>query len=135
MDGRQAAPLCPNRFKPLKRFRAVVALLLLFLIINPAVAVGASGQYAGPGAEPVLKADPLWSVDRARSGDRIGLALVLQIAPGFHINADADQLATYPTFTPYPTRIQIIEISPGVAMESPQFPRAHTIEVDFAPER
>ena len=116
------------------RFKAGAALLLLLLVLTPAVAAGASDPPAGNAEKPVLKARPLWSVDRARGGDRIGLALVLQITSGYHINADADQLATFPTFAPYPTRVQILEISPGVVAESPQFPKAHTIEVAFAPE-
>ena len=108
--------------------------MFLLLLAAPAIAGSVPAPSADHPEDPVLKAHTRWSVDRARRGDRIGLALVLQIASGFHINADADQLATYPTFTPYPTRIQILEISPQVAMESPQFPEAHTIEVAFAPD-
>ncbi len=113
------------------RFRAGAALLLLLLALTPAVTAGTSDLTAGNAAKPILKAHPLWSFDRARGGDRIALALVLKITSGYHINADADQLAAFPTFAPYPTRVQILEISPGVVAESPQFPKAHTIEVAF----
>ncbi|MGD8267652.1 MAG: cytochrome c biogenesis protein CcdA [Desulfobacterales bacterium] len=126
--------VAPQRGRPPIRFTGAALLLLLLLVLTPAVVGGASDPPAGNAEEPVLKVHPLWSVDRARGGDRIGMALVLQIASGYHINADADQLSTYPTFSPYPTRIQIPEISTGVVTESPQFPQAHTIEVAFAPE-
>ncbi len=83
--------------------------------------------------EAVLRATTIWSVERARSGDRIGLAVVMQIAPGFHINANEAQIDPQPAFSPFPTQIAILETSPGVVPETPLFPAAHTIEADFAP--
>ncbi len=131
IEGRDAAA---PRGRPPIRFIGGAFLVLLLLVPTPAVAVSTTDPSAGNAEKPVLKARSLWSVDRVRGGDRIGLALVLQITSGYHINADADQLAAYPTFAPYPTRIQILEISPGIVAESPQFPKAQTIEVAFAPE-
>ncbi|MDJ0853645.1 MAG: cytochrome c biogenesis protein CcdA [Desulfobacterales bacterium] len=83
-------------------------------------------------SEAVLQAATVWSVDRARPGDRIGLAIVMQIAPGFHINANAAQLTPQPTFKPFPTQIQVLEAPPDVRVESAVFPQAHDFEADFA---
>ena len=82
-------------------------------------------------ATEVVSADTVWSVDRARTGDRIVLALVMQIQKGFHINADAAQLLPNPEFSPYPTRVRVLEASPDITVEKLRFPSAHEIEVDF----
>ncbi len=80
----------------------------------------------------VLQAATVWSVDRFRPGDRIGLAVVMQIAPGYHINADAGQLNPQPTFKPVPTQIRVLEAPGDVRLDAPVFPEAHVFEADFA---
>ena len=86
-------------------------------------------------AEPtgaVLQAATVWSVDRVRPGDRIGLAVVMKIAPGYHINANAAQMSPQPTFKPVPTQIRVVQAPEDVRFEAPRFPEAHTIEAEFA---
>ena len=82
--------------------------------------------------EVVLQAATVWSVDRIRPGDRIGLAVVIQIAPGYHINANAAQMTPQPTFKPFATQIRVVQAPEGVGLEAPLFPEAHSIEADFA---
>jgi len=113
-------------------FIKLAGILLLWLFVA-APTHAANSQHSSPAdaTDTVLNARTVWSVDRAQPGDRIGLAVVMQIAKGFHINADHDQLSPDPDFTPYPTRVRVLEITPHVVTPSPQFPRAHAINVDF----
>jgi hypothetical protein len=84
-------------------------------------------------AEPaVLKAHTRWSVDQAHPGETLYLTVVLLIADDLHINANADQIAPHPAFSPYPTQLQVVEQSPAVVVGKPQFPPAHTIAVGFS---
>lgn len=79
----------------------------------------------------MLSAHTRWSADQARPGERIALTLVITIAQGFHINADAGQLAPQAAFRPYPTRVDIAAHSPAVVVGPPHYPPAHTIAVGF----
>ena len=63
--------VAPRRGRPPIRFTGAALLLLLLLVLTPAVVGGASDPPAGNAEEPVLKVHPLWSVDRARGGDRM----------------------------------------------------------------
>jgi thiol:disulfide interchange protein DsbD len=108
-------------------------LLFLWILAGAAARAGDAPQPSSNDADtPILRATTVWSVDRARAGERIGLAVVIRIAKGYHINADRAQLSANPAFTPYPTQIRILELSPSVGVESPQFPPAHAIKVGFA---
>ena len=104
-------------------------LLALWLLASPALAEGPSGP--SPEAD-MLHAQAVWSVDRARPGEQIVLTVVIHIADGFHINADAGQLATNTTFNPYPTQLQIIDSDPPFKVGVPRYPPAHRIEVGFS---
>jgi hypothetical protein len=73
-----------------------------------------------------------WSVDRARPGDAVALAVVADIADGYHINADISQIQTFEDFKPYPTRVQVMAASDGVTIENARFPVARPVEVDYA---
>ena len=107
---------------------ACFALALAIGSLTLATRLAASDE---PGAA-VLQASTVWSVDRLRPGDRIGLAVVIQIAPGYHINANAAQMTPQPTFKPFPTQIRVVKAPEGVGLEAPLFPEAHSIEADFA---
>jgi len=110
-------------------------MLLLLLLVSAPTHAGNDQRPSPVDAEKaVLSAATVWSVDRARPGDQIGLAVVMQIAKGFHINADRDQLSPDPLFTPYPTQVRILEIVPRIAVAPPRFPQAHAIKFGFAKE-
>lgn len=83
-------------------------------------------------AEPV-KAVPYWSVDRARPGDALALAIAVQIQDGFHINADARQLKPAADFfTPYPSQLSVIKADEGLLTESPLYPAAARFKAQYA---
>jgi hypothetical protein len=85
---------------------------------------------ATPGA--VVQVRTAWSVDRARPGDAIMLAIIADIKKGFHINADAQQVNPFEDFKPYPTKISIVDVSDDITIESPRYPKAVPIKVEYA---
>lgn len=80
----------------------------------------------------VVKAKTAWSVDRARPGDSIMLAIVVDIKEGFHINADNRQIKPFEDFKPYPTAVTVIDATGGITIESPLYPPAVPIKVQYA---
>ncbi|MGA8243053.1 MAG: cytochrome c biogenesis protein CcdA, partial [Desulfobacterales bacterium] len=83
-------------------------------------------------ASDVVSVRTAWSVDRARPGDRLALAVVLDIAAGYHINADSGQIEPLVDFKPYPTRVAITAVSEGLTIAPPLYPPAHPVTVEFA---
>jgi len=82
--------------------------------------------------EEVVTVTTAWSVDRARPGDSIMLAIVADIKEGYHINADARQAKPFEDFKPYPTKVTVVDADPGIIMEVPRYPRAVPISVQYA---
>jgi suppressor for copper-sensitivity B len=85
--------------------------------------------------EQVVIVTTVWSVDRARPGDSVMLAIVADIKEGHHINADARQAKPFEDFKPYPTKVTVADADPGITMELPRFPRAVPIEVQYTAEK
>ena len=83
-------------------------------------------------AKEIVKVQTTWSLDRVHPGSHVILAVIFDIAKGFHINADKNQIIPVKDLIPYPTRVQVIEVSEGITVEAPQFPQAHPLKVDFA---
>jgi thiol:disulfide interchange protein len=103
---------------------------LLFLsIIQPN-----SPAQTDPTADHPVSIETAWSVDRARPGEEVALAIVLKIKEGFHINADHRQIKRLEDFKPYPTEVQVVDASEGVTVETARFPRAKPIKVDYSSE-
>ena len=80
----------------------------------------------------VVEVRTAWSVDRARPGDAIILAIVADIKKGFHINADAQQVKSFENFKPYPTKVTVADVSDDITIESPRYPKAVPIKVEYA---
>lgn len=83
-------------------------------------------------AADVVSVRTAWSVDHARPGDRLIFAVVLEIATGYHINANSGQIKPLVDFKPYPTRVTITAASDGLTIETPLYPPAHPVSVEFA---
>ncbi len=103
---------------------------LLFLSIIPQK----SQAQTGPTADHPVSIETAWSVDRARPGEEVALAIVLKIKEGLHINADHRQIKRLEDFKPYPTEVQVVDASEGVTVETARFPRAKPIKVDYSSE-
>jgi thiol:disulfide interchange protein len=80
----------------------------------------------------VVEVRTAWSVDRARPGDAIILAIVADIKKGFHLNADAQQVKSFENFKPYPTKVTVADVSDDITIESPRYPKAVPIKVEYA---
>jgi thiol:disulfide interchange protein DsbD len=89
-------------------------------------------QAGGSTAGEVVQLQTAWSVDRARPGDTVSLAVVVDIKNGFHINADAAQIQPFEDFTPYPTKIHVLAATDGVAIASARFPPAKPFKAEYA---
>jgi len=85
-------------------------------------------------AGEIVKVRTAWSLDRAHSGSRVILAVIFDIAKGFHINADKNQIIPVKDLILYPTKVQIIKVPEGITAESPRFPRAYELKVEYADE-
>lgn len=83
-------------------------------------------------AVEIVKVRTAWSLDMVNPGSHAILAVIFDIAKGFHINADKNQIIPVKDLISLPTRVQVIEASEGIMAEAPQFPQAHPLKVDFA---
>ena len=82
----------------------------------------------------VVSVGTAWPVTSVQPGDHVTLAVIIDVKPGYHITADADQIAPIPNFKPFPTRITVSPSHSDITIGSPIFPQAHGIAVDFAIE-
>jgi thiol:disulfide interchange protein len=73
--------------------------------------------------DAVVKAGLRWSADAAKPGDRITLAVVLEIKSPYHVNSNKAKEGFIPT------TVELVNIPPGIQASTPVFPAAH--EVDF----
>ncbi len=123
--------ITPSTLK--RALRTGTAALALALAV-----AGTARAYAPPPDEP--PAEPVqvrtaWSVEAAHPGDRAILAIVLDIAPGYHINPDPGQVKTVGDFVPYPTTVQISEASDNATLESVHFPVPGQVTTGYADGR
>jgi len=89
-------------------------------------------EATGPSGSDVVALKTAWSVDRAHPGERVALAVVVDIKDGYHINADASQVRPFEDFKPYPTKVQVVAASGGVTIETARFPQAKPIKVSYS---
>ncbi|UCH23334.1 MAG: thioredoxin family protein [Deltaproteobacteria bacterium] len=95
---------------------------------------GTEGLLSVPEENPidVVSVRTAWSVDYARPGDQVALAVVFNIKDGYHINADTNQIVSSDNFKPYSTRVTVKNAPEELTIESPRFPPAQAFEVDYA---
>lgn len=124
-------------------FRQVkFAAIVLICVLSAWVITESAGQNIGSDSglvpnpqnavDDVVSVRAVWSVNSARPGDRVALAVILDVKKGYHITADAGQITPIPNFKPYPTRVTVPQAPKGLSIGSPIFPQAHAVAVDFA---
>ncbi len=118
-------------------FRSTLGLILAATLLLTAeakdwTAPGPLSTTADSAATDVVGLETAWSQDRARPGDMVALAVVIDIKYGFHINADAGQILPFEDFVPYPTKVHVLAASDGVTIESARYPQAKPFKVDYA---
>lgn len=99
------------------------------VVIGPQLA---TAQNPGVSDEEIVTITTAWSTDRARPGGSIILAIVADIKEGYHINADASQVKPFKDFKPYSTKVTVVDADPGLTMETPRFPPAVPVKVEYA---
>ena len=57
--------------------------------------IGSSLQTADSSAGDVVRLKTAWSADRARPGETVAMAVVIDIKDGYHINADVNQILPF----------------------------------------
>lgn len=120
------SPVTPKRHR-------IVPLMLLALFFSATVISRPSVLPAAAQAvDDIVRAETSWSHDRARPGDSVVLALVVNIQKGFHINANARQVKPMADFKPYPTKLEVVEAHEGLTIEAPRYPKAQKVKVDYA---
>jgi thiol:disulfide interchange protein len=106
--------------------------LLLSIAAAAIVSQFAAAANLNASDDEVVTVTTAWPVDRARPGDSIVLAIVADIKEGYHINADARQAKPFEDFKPYPTKVTVVDATPGITMEIPRYPRAVPVKVQYA---
>lgn len=87
---------------------------------------------AAKAADEAVAVETAWSVDRARPGDAILLAIVADIKKGFHLNADERQIKSFEDFKPIPTKVTVVEAPDIITIESPHYPPAVPFRAQYA---
>lgn len=82
--------------------------------------------------EDVVAVGTYWSQDGLAAGGTVQLAVVLDVKPGFHINADSAQIRPLGGVKLVPTTVEPIAVDSGLAVGAPRFPPATPVPVGFA---
>ena len=100
------------------------------LLVVQLLAASLVGQFGGSGA--VTLQETAWSVSAGRVGDRLVLAVVLDIAEGYHINPDPSQVRPLGIVQPIPSQLQVAHVPPELLFETPKYyPAPHEIQVQY----
>lgn len=101
--------------------RVLLAILVLLAIASPSFAQLDDGP-------PPVTVRAAWSSDAARAGDQRVLAVVLEIADGWHVNPDAARTAA----SLIPTSVKAAAAGDALTLGPPQFPEPHLVEVSYS---
>ncbi|WP_420208126.1 thioredoxin family protein [Candidatus Electronema sp. JC] len=111
----------------MKQLFSQLLLACLFAAVLPTAA------WAEPkNTTPPVSAAVFWPADRVRPGEALPLAVVVEISEGFHINADARQIRSSDSFSPYPTKLAVADAHEGLHSEAPLYPPAELFKADYA---
>ena len=137
-----AAPAAVGSRRPAgttNRSPAIVGVTVL-LTLFPLWPGSASAQFDLEWQQPVdpgqlrpgkVEIRTAWSQTAAHPGDLPGLAVVIDVNPGWHINADEAQIVSAGGFTPIATTLTVAHADLGLAAGPIQFPPAHDLKTEF----
>jgi len=94
--------------------------------------IGSLLQASDRSASDVVRLKTAWSVDRARPGETLAMAVVIDIKDGYHVNADVSQILPFEDFKPHPTSVQVVAATEGITIETARFPKAKPFKVDYS---
>ncbi len=114
---------------------ASIVAVALGLTMGPGPADGRSSRemFRTAHPDPAMALSTVWSVDGARPGDHIVLAIIADIPDGWHINPDEGQIVSGDEMAPVATRIEIMDAQ-GVMPETVRYPDALGIAVQDVDE-
>ena len=122
----------------MKKFSVYLAIWLLILsaAFSPSetIAGGIEDLLSPVSKKPaseIVKVQTAWSLDRVHPSSHVILAVIFDIAKGFHINADKNQIIPDKDLILFPTKVQIIVAPEGITTEAPRFPKAHQVKVEY----
>ena len=122
-----------------KRLMIICSLGLILIAMVPwgsaakdTANIGSPLQVADSSDSDVVRLKTAWSVDRARPGETLAMAVVIDIKDGYHINADVSQILPFEDFKPYPTSVQVVAAAEGISIETARFPKARPVKVDYS---
>ena len=122
----------------MKKFSVYLAIWLLILSVafspSETIAGGIEDLLSPVSKKPaieIVKVRTAWSLDRVHPSSHVILAVIFDIAKGFHINADKNQIIPDKDLILFPTRVQIIVALEGITTEAPRFPKAHQVKVEY----
>lgn len=115
--------------RPRRRLRLFFMTITLLLAT---IAIAGASLMSTPPQEEVVKLRTLWSAEGVHPGGSVVLGVVIDIADGFHINADPAQLVIPEGFSPYPTRVSVKAADATLTPQAPRFPPAHPVKLDFS---
>jgi thiol:disulfide interchange protein DsbD len=108
-----------------RRLGCLVLALLATVILGPQC-------LAANAADETVAVKTAWSVNHARPGDSILLAIVADIKKGFHINADERQMTSFEDFKPIPTKLTVVDAPHAITFETPRYPPAVPFKAQYA---
>ena len=111
--------------------RVFVLLLVLAGLAGRAWAGPGDGMAVGLEPPQVVETRLAWNVDGGSGGAMVVLGVVVEIAPGFHINADAGQQLPMTDFFPSPTAVRVLSASDGLTLESVRYPAPHAVQAEY----
>ncbi|MEQ9454978.1 MAG: cytochrome c biogenesis protein CcdA [Phycisphaeraceae bacterium] len=104
-------------------------LTTLILALSSIISTPALAQFAPSGE--IVTAQLVWQNPQAMPGDQRALALVLDIADGFHTNPNAAAMPADTMYIPTAVRFEPVD---GLLLGQVQFPEPINIEVQYDPE-
>ncbi len=107
--------------------------VFLFAILCIAVGIGNASFGSNSAADDAVQVKTAWSADGVHPGGSMQLAVVVDIKPGFHINADERQIEQLEDFKPIPTKLSVVEAPDSITFEAPRYPKALPFKAQYAP--
>jgi thiol:disulfide interchange protein DsbD len=108
--------------------RRSISHLILSLAVALSIALAASGQSLGQGSDRVVKAKGYASASAVRPGDKLKVAVALEVEDGYHINAHVPTLDFL-----IPTSVTF-EPASGLKITEPRYPAPSKRKFEFAPD-
>ena len=107
-----------------------VALAAFLLMFVSGAAHGRDDSGIGGPQEPVTYKTQ-WQYARATPGQQVALAVIVNMGPSWHINANQAQLGDNGDFAAYATSITVAAKHEDLLVESTRYPKPHAVQAQY----